>query len=147
MIDTDSILVRTATPGDFNAIYQFMKELEETDFNAKDLEEAFNTNLQNVNNIYLVAECKNTTVGFVSCHLQLLLHHAGWIGEIQEFFVVDSQRGMGIGRKLLQHLKIMVIRKGVRQLEVTAHASRVDTHRFYEKTGFRQTHKKFVMSL
>ncbi|VFS56369.1 aminoalkylphosphonic acid N-acetyltransferase [Kluyvera cryocrescens] len=37
----------------------------------------------------------------ISLHLQFHLHHANWIGEIQELVVMPKVRSSGIGSQLL----------------------------------------------
>lgn len=57
-------------------------------------------------------------VGFVSLHIQELLHHAERIGEIQELIVSEKERGIGIGKKLFEKTKEVCQQEGAVQLEV-----------------------------
>ncbi|MEP4091766.1 GNAT family N-acetyltransferase, partial [Reichenbachiella sp.] len=130
---------------DFNSIYNFVNELEQTVFNVEDLKRAFESNVNNPDHIYLIAEMNDEPVGYLSCHSQLLLHHGGQkIAEIQEMYVNPESRKNGIGKGLVDELKRIAKLKEVEQLEVTSNNKRGDTHRFYEREKFVQSHKKFT---
>lgn len=93
---------------------------------------------------YLVAERDDTVVGFVSCHVQYLLHHTGKVGEIQELYVKPDLRNQRIGSRLLAALDALAHREDFVQLEVTTNQTRTDTVRFYEREHFSCTHFKLV---
>ena len=96
---------------------------------------------------YLVAEWSGTVVGFVSCHVQFLLHHTGKVGEIQELYVLPAYRNRHIGHQLIATLNTLGIREGFKNLEVTTNQKRTDTVRFYEREHFSATHLKLIKSL
>lgn len=141
----DGFLIRTATVVDAQAIYRMLCELEQTELPLPNFLEVFNTNLADSKIRYWVAEFKGDCVGMASCHLQLLLHHASTVGEIQEMFVYQAYRSMGVGKKLIDHVIEFVHSQGATQLEVTTNRIRVETHRFYEREGFQKTHFKLVL--
>ncbi|WP_106792919.1 GNAT family N-acetyltransferase [Aquimarina sp. Aq78] len=136
--------IRRAKGSDFLSIHRFIEILENQTFKKEKQEKIFLENLNNQNNIYLIAEVENEIAGFLSCHVQNLLHHNGLIGEIQEMFVTESCRGLGIGQKLIDHLKSIAKEKEIIQLEVTSNIKRENAHSFYENQDFINTHKKFV---
>ncbi len=90
--------IRRARVEDFKRIFNFINELENAEFEEEHQKEIFIENLSNPRNIYLVATVDEITVGFLSCHVQPLLHHSGLVGEIQEMYVSNSHRGLGIGQ-------------------------------------------------
>ncbi|MEO9804225.1 MAG: GNAT family N-acetyltransferase [Reichenbachiella sp.] len=137
--------IKIANDDDFNSIYNFVNELEQTVFNVEDLKRAFESNVNNPDHIYLIAEMNDEPVGYLSCHSQLLLHHGGQkIAEIQEMYVNPESRKNGIGKGLVDELKRIAKLKEIEQLEVTSNNKRGDTHRFYEREKFVQSHKKFT---
>ncbi|MEO9852569.1 MAG: GNAT family N-acetyltransferase [Reichenbachiella sp.] len=137
--------IKIANDDDFNSIYNFVNELEQTVFNVEDLKRAFESNVNNPDHIYLIAEMNDESVGYLSCHSQLLLHHGGQkIAEIQEMYVNPESRKNGIGKGLVDELKRIAKLKEIEQLEVTSNNKRGDTHRFYEREKFVQSHKKFT---
>jgi PhnO protein len=143
----NEIIIRKALPNDFDKVYSFICELENTSFNNAVLKKIFNLNLLYENNIYLVATLNDDIIGYLSCHGQYLLHHGGLVGEIQEMFVQANKRNLGIGKLLLLELYKLALEKDMLQLEVTSNNIRTATHRFYTTQGFEATHKKFVLTL
>lgn len=141
----DKAIVRLAKLADIKAIYKFVCELEDCHLDEKTFEKAYYLNLFDVDNIYLVAELVSEVIGYLSCHSQLLLHHGGRsVGEIQEMYVDSERRNLGVGKLLLDKLKELAASKNIIQIEVTSNKLRDNTHRFYERENFEQTHKKFV---
>jgi PhnO protein len=136
--------IRKVTKADFDAIFQFVNELEGAHFNRKKQKEILLRNLKSKKNEYLVALVNGKVVGYISCHTQELLHHGGWIAEIQELFVARHARSAGIGKKLVDKIKTYAKKAGALQLEVTSNNNRSLTHRFYKKEHFEPTHSKFV---
>jgi (aminoalkyl)phosphonate N-acetyltransferase len=143
-----SYLIRPAEEKDILRIYHFICLLEEINFDYAAFEIIFRKNITNKDNYYLVAESANDgLIGFISCHTQYLLHHCGKVAEIQELYIDDKYRQMGIGRDLLNKTEKEFIQKDCISFEVTAQNKREATHRFYESAGFACTHKKFVKPL
>lgn len=140
--------IRNVKTTDFESIHHFVNGLEATEFETKSLRDAFIQNINNPDFIYLIAEIDSQPIGYLSCHSQRLLHHGGQtIGEIQELYVKPEFRNIGVGKQLIDHLKALVKQKGIIQLEVTSNNKRVETHRFYEREQFIQSHKKFTLKI
>ena len=140
----EPIIIRNVRPSDFEQIYEFIRALENETFEKAQQRSILAGNLRDPKHIYLIALLEDEAVGFLSCHVQNLLHHNGLIGEIQEMFIKSEKRNLGIGKKLVDTLKVMAKAKNIIQLEVTANNEREAAHGFYEKRDFRHTHKKFV---
>jgi PhnO protein len=104
----------------------------------------FNTNLQNPDIFYFILEVNNAPVGFISLHMQYLLHHSGPTGEIQELFVIPEFRGKGIGRKLIMKAEEVASEKKCTEVEITVNAQRKNVIDFYAHCGYTPTHVKFV---
>ncbi len=47
----------------------------------------------------------------ISLHMQFHLHHANWIGEIQELVVLPQMRGQKVGSQLLAWQKKKHVRR------------------------------------
>lgn len=137
-------LIRPVTKTDFEAVYQFINQLEECVFPKESQHAIFLENLANPKHIFLIAEINQNPVGFISCHVQNLIHHGGLVGEIQEMFVDQKYRSQQIGKQLLDALKTIAKQKNILQIEVTSGFTREKAHAFYEREGFPHTHKKFV---
>jgi PhnO protein len=140
----EAIHVRPATADDFDTIYGFVRQLSTIEADEQMMRAIYELNLSSPDNIYLIAYARHVPVGFISCHVQELLHHGGPVGEIQELYVRENARGMGAGKMLLDRVKEIAGGNGVLQLEVAAGIGREAAHRFYLREGFADTHKKFV---
>lgn len=136
--------IRPAALSDCPVIYAFLCDLEEETLDRERFDAVFQTNLDHPDYHYLVAETDQKIIGYVSCHTQLLLHHVGRVGEVQELYVSPSCRNQRIGRQLIDRLLQLAADEGWVNLEVTTNKKRLDTQRFYEQTGFSPTHIKFV---
>jgi len=139
--------IRIAKPEDFPAVFSFICELEETAFDYNTLLAVFLNNIYADSCIYLVAEDMQELIGFISCHSQLLLHHSSRVAEIHEFYVKSNVRSTGVGTLLLKELRNQLRLKDIHFLEVTAQNKRAQTHSFYLKNGFTQSHEKFTQIL
>ena len=140
-------LIRPVTETDFEAVYHFINALEDFVFPKASQQAIFLENLSNPKHIFLLAEINQIPIGFISCHVQNLIHHGGLVGEIQEMFVLEQYRCKQIGKQLLDELKKITKEKNVLQLEVTSSFKREKAHAFYEREGFPNTHKKFVYKI
>jgi PhnO protein len=142
------IQIRKATLKDNDVIYEYVCLLENTVFDPILFATFFHENISHKNNLYFVAEeiSHSKIIGYLSCHGQILLHHLGWVYEIQEMFVDELYRNKGIGKLLLQHLEASLL-NNCTSLEVTAQNKRLSTHEFYQLNGFKSTHLKFTKSL
>jgi PhnO protein len=136
--------IRKAVLGDADAIYRFICALEEKQMDKTRFDECYAYNVDEPRNYHLVAEENGIAVGYLSCHGQFLLHHAGWVYEIQELYIEDEHRGKGIGKLLLQELERLLAATDYDVLEVSSNVERRKAHGFYLQNGFEQTHIKFV---
>lgn len=139
------IKIRIAHTSDCKTVLNFMNELENSAFDLSSFQKLFNANLLNPDIIYLLALTNDLAVGFISCHIQGLLHHNARIAEIQEMFVNKNYRNKGVGVLMLKALKSKLTKRGVRQLEVVSNRKRSSAHRFYTSQKFDWTSKKFVL--
>ncbi len=139
--------VRLAQPIDAKIIYAFVCELENTPFDFSTFEKLFLKNIAHPDYFYLVGCINNTPIGYVSCHAQILLHHCGLVGEIQELFVAQTHRNRNIGQALVKAIEKIAKQNNWINLEVACNKKRVDTHRFYKRLDFIDTHLKFVKQI
>ena len=141
------ITIRPATADDCATIYNFTCDLERITLDNTAFRAVFRRNLIDPCVRYRVAEQEGQVVGFVSCHIQYLLHHTGKVGEIQELYVHPENRNQRIGHQLVAHLEDVARQESLVNLEVTTNQRRTDTIRFYEQTGFVLSHRKLVKRL
>ncbi|HEY0109881.1 MAG TPA: GNAT family N-acetyltransferase [Fibrella sp.] len=141
------LTLRPACQTDLSFVYNCLCDLEEATLDQAAFEQIFQANLTNPAVRYVIAEADTVPVGFLSCHVQQLLHHAGAVGEIQEMYVLPAWRSQGVGQQLVEHLVAIARSEGWINLEVTSNRRRTRTHEFYERLGFANTHVKLVMPL
>ncbi|WP_266367534.1 GNAT family N-acetyltransferase [Tellurirhabdus rosea] len=139
--------IRPSNRQDVDVVYQFMCELEECKLDQTAFRAIFLHNLADPKIHYLVAEVEGAPVGFISCHVQYLLHHTGKIAEIQEFYVRPEFRGRRIGRRLIEATEERVRRENAVHLEVATNQRRTETVEFYKHVSFALSHFKLVKVL
>lgn len=139
-----TVRIRPARASDQETMYMMLCDLEKDTLEHEGFERAFLKNIKNEDIGYFIAERLDEPIGMVSCHVQMLLHHAAPIAEIQEFYVSPSHRSLGVGKQLMQAVREFARQRGAIQLEVATRQTRHDAHRFYEREGFAKSHFKFV---
>lgn len=137
------ITIRRARLQDLDTVFAFITALEKEAFGKRNFNLLYRKNIRNKDNVYLIA-WRNEPVGYLSCHIQGLLHHGANVAEIQEMYVVPQQRGQGIGKQLVDQLKSILQKRNVKRIEVTSQLYRKKAHKFYEGENFKLTSKKFV---
>lgn len=142
-MENKGISIKRAKLTDVDKVFDFIVELENEIFDKNRFKRIYRNNLSIKSNIYLLAWDREP-VGYLSCHVQSLLHHCGSIAEIQEMYVVPEKRGQGIGKLLLDKLKEIAGRKNILQIELTSNIRRRRAHKFYYREHFILTSKKFV---
>ena len=139
--------IRPAAQKDLSAIYSLICELESEVLSTEDFEKAFLSCLLAETIYCFVAENQNHVIGFLSLHIQTLLHHCGKVAEIQEFIVDENFRGQQAGTLLFQQAEQTARQQQCKIIEVTCNRRRTDAHRFYERQQMQPTHYKFVKVL
>ena len=140
------IVVRKIQKEDMNFVYNSICELENDIFDFETFKAIFIENISNPKNLYLIAESENENLGFITFHIQNLLHHCGLVGEIHEFFIDENYRGRGIGRKLINEIIKYSEQNNLKSIEVTTNKKRVENVAIYENLGFTLSHNKFTIS-
>jgi len=143
MMTSTQTRVKPARLQDIESVFAFITDLEKENFDKTKFKRLYTKNINDKNNIYLLAWHREP-VGYLSCHIQTLLHHCGPVAEIQEMYVPVEKRGQGIGKALLDQLKSILKKRKVKRIEVTSQVNRRQAHRFYLGENFRITSKKFV---
>lgn len=139
--------IRIAKIDDRESIFNLITELEESQINRSEFNSIFWDNIYCPNVYYYVAVDKEAIIGFISVHIQKLLHHTSSIAEIQELIVTKRFQGLGIGKLLFEKAKETAIYRKCLQLEVCCNQKRVASHTFYKCQGMTNNHFKFCLSL
>lgn len=144
----ENVIIRKMMEKDMLTVYEQICELEETIFNINHFKSIFFHNINDNNKLYYVAEDPTgLNLGFISCHIEQLLHHCGKVAEIQELYVKSEYRSSGIGGLLVAHIEQQLKIHDCVSYEVTAQNKRIKTHAFYEHAGFKASHLKFTKNI
>ncbi|MDW3778457.1 aminoalkylphosphonate N-acetyltransferase [Kluyvera cryocrescens] len=139
--------LRHATFEDIDDVYALMCELKQAEYDRDAFYTGFATNLEDRNLHYQLALQDGNVVGMISLHLQFHLHHANWIGEIQELVVMPKVRSSGIGSQLLAWAEETARDQGAEMTELSTSTQRVNAHRFYQREGYVPSHLRFTKAL
>ncbi|ENT4822742.1 TPA: aminoalkylphosphonate N-acetyltransferase [Citrobacter freundii] len=139
--------LRRATAQDTEAVYALVCELKQASFDYPAFRAGFTANLQDARLRYQLALLDGQAVGLIGLHLQYHLHHANWIGEIQELVVMPQARGLKIGSQLLAWAEQEARKAGAEMTELSTSVKRHDAHRFYLREGYEQSHFRFTKAL
>lgn len=140
-------VLRPATADDARVVYGLICELKQAEFDREAFRAGFLANLQDRNMRYQLAGLNGEIVGMIGLHLQFHLHHARWIGEIQELVVMPQARGLKVGCRLLAWAEDVARQAGAELTELSTSVKRVDAHRFYLREGYAQSHFRFTKPL
>lgn len=103
---------------------------------------------QDPNQHLVVADRDGTVVGTLQLTVVPGLSRRGSTRSIIEAVrVASSERGSGLGTRIVEWAVAESRRQGVDLVQLTSDASRVDAHRFYERLGFTQSHVGFKLQL
>lgn len=139
--------IKKCTAQDCKIVYEMICTLEDDKLNFNYFKKAFENNIKSRNVIYLKCIDNKEIIGFMSCHIQNLLHHDFKVAEIQEMYVDSGFRNKGIGSLLIQYVIDILKNKNVKLIEVTAQKKRIKAHRFYQMNKFKHSHKKFTRQI
>ncbi|MEG6141434.1 aminoalkylphosphonate N-acetyltransferase [Enterobacter kobei] len=139
--------LRPATADDAQSVYALICELKQAEFDHQAFHAGYLANLQDHNMRYQLAELDGEVIGMIGLHMQFHLHHARWIGEIQELVVMPQARGLKVGSQLLVWAEDVARQAGAELTELSTSVKRVDAHRFYLREGYTQSHFRFTKPL
>ncbi|NVO08760.1 MAG: GNAT family N-acetyltransferase [Bacteroidales bacterium] len=140
-------IIREANSDDFESIYSLICDLEDQQMDKESFKIIYSKNLGDPNIYYLVADKSNSVVGFISLHVQHILHHSKPTCELQELTINSDLRGIGIGGLLMKEVEIIARKLNLEEIELTTKIHRERAQEFYRNLGYIHTHNKFVKKL
>ncbi|MVA58440.1 GNAT family N-acetyltransferase [Agrobacterium vitis] len=100
------------------------------------------------NEILYVAERDGAVVGTFQTMVTTTLTGRGSSSMIVEAVQTRADcRGQGIGAQMIEFCLERARSEGLRQVQLTSNAVRLDAHRFYERLGFSKSHFGFKFKL
>jgi len=139
--------LRPATAEDVDAVYGLICELKQAELDRSAFHAGFAANLLDHNMRYQLAEQNGHIIGMIGLHMQFHLHHANWIGEIQELVVMPQARGLKVGSQLLAWAEEFARQAGAEMTELSTSVKRLDAHRFYLREGYTPRQFRFTKPL
>lgn len=144
----NKIKIRKSRLEDSDEIFVMISDLENDSLDKNKFYRIFKINLSDSGIHYLVATLGETILGFISLHVQELLHHVGKVAEIQELYVKRNERGAGIGKLLIEKAMEVAESNKCDTIEVSCNIKRKEAHKFYQqRVGLNKTHFKFTKKL
>jgi GNAT superfamily N-acetyltransferase len=100
------------------------------------------------NNALYVAELQGAVVGtFQLTFIRQLSYGGCLVAQVESVFVGSGARSRGIGGLMMQHARGEAERRGALRIQLTSNVAREQAHRFYERLGYRATHKGMKLYL
>jgi PhnO protein len=137
--------IREVQPKDEEKVRLLLDELEQRVADPSIFHTIFKEYLQRTEAVFLVAEVDRKVIGFISCLGQRLLHHEGWVYEIQELIVTETFQGKKIGQALIEEVRRRLEPRRIKSIEVCSNKRRKKAHAFYQAVGFANSHEKFTI--
>ncbi len=141
------VIVRPASVADLESVYELLNQLKGSHHNREAFERNYTQNLSDPLVHYLVAIYNQKPVGFISLHVQRILHHEHRTGELQELIIDENYRGKGVGKQLMIAAEGLARTLNLEEIELTTRLHRTDAQEFYKSLGYSNSHLKFVKEL
>ena len=97
--------------------------------------------LNDPDTFFAVAEDGGNAVGYA--FVTIGPGYAGWktgrLAELETLSILPNHRGRGLGGHLMDAVWSKLEERGVKEMAITTALTNVDSHRFYERQGFRQS--------
>jgi GNAT superfamily N-acetyltransferase len=94
-----------------------------------------------------VAEHEGRVVGIVTGHMLYAIHKAEPVAMLTALVVLESARGLGIGKQLVSHVEEWARGRGASASSLTSALRRSEAHEFYRRLGYGHTGLRLAKSL
>jgi GNAT superfamily N-acetyltransferase len=90
---------------------------------------------------------RGEVLGVLTTSTTLTLHRPLAVGRMSMMVVAESERGQGLGARLVAAAEEVLKGRGCGMVEVTSNRKRLRAHAFYEKLGYERTSYRFAKAL
>jgi GNAT superfamily N-acetyltransferase len=141
------IIVRSMAVEDSQAVNLLSKQLGYPLSMAETMQN-INAVLRSEDRTAFVAEHEGKVVGWIGAAQSIMIEVMPYC-EINGLVVEESYQGKGVGKKLIEQLKIWAKEKGNDRLSLRCNIKRTEAHLFYEHLGFKEIkqQKNYVTSI
>lgn len=140
---------RPATEADVDAVLNMMRPYYEEDgypFVRVEARKAVSRLLRDDHLGRLwVAEVDGGVVGYLAVTFGFSLEYRGRDAFIDELFISEEQRGLGLGREAMQVAEVYCRDAGVKAIHLDVEQHRQCAHALYDKIGF-ESHDRHLMT-
>ena len=142
-------MIRNARLEDCEAIWRLVCTLEETELDHDAFAAVFADQQADGRHVTFVwSESADAPIqALMNMRIEMQLHHAAKVAEIQELVVDPSLRGRGVGKELFAVACDAAREAGCVRIELVTNQRRHGAHRFYEREGMQQTHYGYTLDL
>lgn len=137
-------LLRKVAAEDLHFVHALIQDLEDQEIDPEQFSAVFLANLRSEEVFYFVIMHQQKKAGFVSLHVQPLLHHWGKVAEIQELILHKDFRNLGLGKQVLHEMINLAKSKECKLIELCTNKKRIDAQRFYRDAGWKESHFKYT---
>jgi GNAT superfamily N-acetyltransferase len=131
--------IRQCRTKDFDEVVLLLRQLwQDKPLDLESLRTVFNRALVSDSKTYLCATNGKRVIGFGSFTMKNNLWPEGPIGYVDELVVDSEFRSKGIGAQLLKRLVALARQKSCCRIELDSAFYRKESHRFYERHGFKR---------
>jgi GNAT superfamily N-acetyltransferase len=99
----------------------------------------------NLGQVWLI-ETAGGTVGYIALCYGYSIEFGGRDAFLDELFIVETERGRGLGRRALERVKAEAARNGVKALHLEVARENTTAKNFYGKAGFQSRERFHLMS-
>ena len=102
--------------------------------------------LNSKNDLVLVAEADKQVVGWIHAFYAVRLESGRFV-EIGGLVIDEQHRGRGIGKILIEAVKVWSRQRHITHIKVRSNTRRLSTHQFYLKAGFTQIKEQKIFEI
>lgn len=136
---SSNTIIRNSVEHDRLEILKLLEDLGYKSSDSPDFKEVWKQILNDDNMGVIVAVTDDVISGYLAFSLKPQLRLSGLSLEVDELSVGSQFRGLGIGTRLLDHIKKVASDRGVKRILISTNKSRESYRReFYSKNGFTE---------
>lgn len=131
--------IRLAKRADYEKLMKLYNLFIKTDKYTKHNNDSFEKVLKDSNSFIYVAEEKSKLVGFATFSIRNIIRNPKPIAQLEELFVVEHYRKMGIGKKFIELLERKSKELSCNAIYIESRSDLEIAHKFYENLGYKKS--------